>query len=54
MKKTKRVSNNPNGRPTVDDKKIMLGMYIRQSDIDVYGGKDGMRKAIKEALHLRP
>jgi len=49
-KKTKRVSNNPNGRPKIDDKKVLIGVYLQKSLIDENGGKEAIRELFKNAL----
>lgn len=50
--KPKRPSNNPAGRPKLDDKdkKVMIGIYVLQSDIDARGGKEAVRKIFADSL----
>lgn len=49
-KQNKRKSNNPDGRPKVADKKIMIGVYIHQSEIDKWSNKEALRKFIIQSL----
>lgn len=48
--KPKRPSNNPNGRPMLEDKKVLVGIYIPQSVIDKKGGKDAVRGLFKKIV----
>lgn len=51
-------TNNPNGRPKVDDKKVMIGIYVPESLIKKHGkgnmavGKEAIRIQLKYFLGL--
>lgn len=50
MKKNKKSNA---GRKPVPDKKVQVSLYIRQSEIDKFGGLDEFKKALYEFVTLR-
>lgn len=48
--KKKRPSNNPLGRKKIEDKKVLVGVYLRQSVIDAKGGKDAIRSTFLQSI----
>ena len=46
----KRKSNNPDGRPCIEDKKVFVGIYLEQSIIDKKGGKPAIRDIFKRSV----
>ena len=47
-KKTKIKS--PAGRKPVEDKKVVVNLFIRQSELDKRGGKEAVQKSCYEFL----
>lgn len=44
----------PAGRKPVEDKKIVVTLFIRQSLLDEKGGKEGVQKQCYEFLGVSP
>jgi hypothetical protein len=51
MKKENRGGARPNaGRKPIKDKKMQLYVYVRQSKIDLHGGKDELKQKIHKLI----
>jgi hypothetical protein len=48
VNKTKKKS--PAGRKPVEDKKVVVNLFIRQSELDKSGGKEAVQKSCYEFL----
>ncbi len=44
------MKKSPAGRKPIDDKKIVVNLFIRQSELDKQGGKEMLQKKIYEFL----
>lgn len=48
-----KVKKSNAGRKPVPDKKVQVSLYIRQSEIEKFGGLDEFKKALYEFVALR-
>ena len=53
MKTTHGGKRKTSGRKPVADKKVQVSLYIRQSEIEKFGGLDEVKKALCEFVTLR-
>ena len=46
----KQIKKSPAGRKAIEDKKVVVNLFIRQSELDKRGGKEEVQKSCYEYL----